>query len=95
VRWPFASSENTAAIVDSAVLYGAWIAIVTHNADDGGWQFLSSNQRSRVEDGAIMGLREVIEQDPTLLELADLPEGWIAVRESPSAPWFRKENVDL
>jgi hypothetical protein len=34
----------------------------------------------------------MIERDGTLAELADLPVGWRAWRESPDSPWLRKQT---
>jgi hypothetical protein len=35
---------------------------------------------------------EVLTLDPSLREIADLPPGWIARRDSPSDPWVRERN---
>lgn len=44
------------------------------------------------EDARIVGLGEILEIDPSLSELADLPYGWQAWRENASAPWQRFVN---
>jgi len=64
---------------------------VTHDSDDHGWQFLGCGD-SRIEDSIVLGLAEVLEMDPTIRELADLPPGWHAWRRSVGAPWAREPN---
>jgi len=67
---------------------------VTHNEEDGAWQFLPREGAGDVKDAALVSLREMIERDRTLAELADLPVGWRALRESPASPWLRKWSTD-
>ncbi len=35
---------------------------------------------------------QVVEVDPSLIELADLPLGWLAEREKPGDPWVREQR---
>ena len=37
-------------------------------------------------------LHHMVEKDPTLAELADLPKGWYAERTEPGEPWERFES---
>jgi hypothetical protein len=91
-NWPFEASRNTAALTTWSVLKArAPILLVTHDADDGGWQFLPGGTVTAA-DAAIVGLGEMCGRDATLLELADLPEGWRAWRAAPGAPWQREES---
>jgi hypothetical protein len=90
--WPFEDSRNTAAITTRQVLEeGAPILRVTHEADDGCWQFLCGTT-DETSDGRVVGLGWLCDRDASLLELADLPEGWHAWRERPGAPWRREAN---
>ena len=41
----------------------------------------------------IVGLGEIIEMDNTLLDLADLQEGYFAQRKSKGEKWIIKENT--
>lgn len=88
--WPFDQPKNVACITLWKIIRdGAPILFVTHD-DDGGWQFLDG---SDLEDAkpAVVGLANMIKRDPSLLALADLPEGWRAWRTAPGAPWARKK----
>jgi hypothetical protein len=87
-NWPFADKPNTASITTRQVLEGAPILLVTHDADDGSWQFLCGTTDDTA-DGRIVGLGQMYARDATLGELADLPEGWRAWRATPTHPWER------
>lgn len=90
-NWPFADPPNTASITVRAVLEGAWIAYVSHDADDGGWQFHGEGP-SAVEDSVVVGLGCMVGLDPSIAELSDLPLGWQAWRDAPGALWHREVN---
>ena len=62
--------------------------LVCHDADDGMWQFLTGGD-FKVADGMIVCLHHMLERDPSLAELADLPPGWRAWRDYPEDPWQR------
>jgi len=88
-EWPFEDPRNTAAITTRKVLEGAAPVLrVSHDADDGGWQFLCGTTEDPA-DGRVVGLGRLCDRDATLLEVADLPEGWHAWRERLGAPWRR------
>lgn len=66
--------------------------MVTHDADDHGWQFIGTSDAS-VADGRLVCLEEIVHLDPTVLEVADLPTGWEAVRESVGDAWRRRQQL--
>jgi hypothetical protein len=41
------------------------------------------------QDGRVVGLGAIVDGDPTLLELWDLPLGWVATRTEVAEPWVR------
>lgn len=65
------------------------VLLVTHDADDGSWQFLSGDTPNE-EDAVVGHLHHFIEQDPTLDELRDLPLGSLAWRERVGGAWVRE-----
>ena len=92
--WPFADAPNTTTITTVHVLDGRLpICLVTHDADDGTWQFLCGTTNAPA-DGRVVGLDCILGLDPELAELADLPLGWRAWRERPGAPWHRGPRPD-
>jgi hypothetical protein len=87
-EWPFEDPPNTASITTRQVLEGAPVLRVSHDADDGSWQFLCGTTEDAA-DGRVVGLGRMCTRDASLLELADLPEGWQAWRARPGIPWQR------
>ena len=87
--WPFEDPPNMAVItVRQITERSAPILFVSHDADDGGWQFLSG--ASALEDDArVVAMRTIWMLDPSVAELFDLPLGWHAWRKSPQTPWQR------
>jgi hypothetical protein len=87
-RWPFSDAPNTASITTRQVLEGAPILLVTHDAEDGGWQFLCGTTEDP-GDAPVVGLGQMYRRDATLGDLADLPEGWRASRAAAGQSWKR------
>ena len=86
--WPFEDTPNTASITTRQVLEGAPILLVTHDEDDGSWQFLCGTTNDPA-DGRVVGIGTIYKRDASVGELADLPEGWRAWRASTGAAWQR------
>lgn len=95
VPWSFDQAPDCAALtLCSIVLYGAPILCVSHDAEDHGWQFLGLDAPDEA-DAAFVSLEQVVKLDPSVLEIADLPPGSSAWRESRSAPWQRTADEPL
>ena len=91
-RWAFADPENVAVITLKRIVdRDAPILFVTHDEDDGAWQFLDG-QNVTMEDSAIVSLKYMTTIDPGIIELADLPYGWQAHRQAQGAPWIRTKK---
>src|SRR3954454_17260676 len=87
--WPFPDSEDTEVITLERILRGdSPLLLVSHDEDDGGWQFLDGEHVFE-EDGVIVCLGEMVQFDPSLLELANLPIGSYAWRASQARRWPR------
>ena len=90
--WPFTNPPNTAVFTTVHVLERRLpITLVTHDAEDGAWQFLCGTTNDDA-DGRIVGLATVLDLDPTVAQLADLPLGWRAQRGRPGDPWHRSPS---
>jgi len=63
------------------------ILLVSHDIDDGGWQFLCGKESHSEKDAIIIGLGEILEMDPTVNDIADLEIGFIARRKLRSGKW--------
>jgi hypothetical protein len=53
----------------------------------GDWQFLCGENHPEGAIPHVVGLGHLVDRDPTLLELARLPEGWEAERASVDEAW--------
>jgi len=90
--WPFADPPETEVITLARILKGdAPLRLVTHDEDDGSWQFLDGDQVFE-EDAALVTLGFMAMLEPSILELGDLPIGWQAIRDDPDQPWRRDEE---
>jgi len=88
--WPFDQPRNCGTLTMRQILDGSEpILLVTHDADDHEWQFIGISDAS-VADGRIVCLEETVHLDPTVLEVADLPPGWQAIRDAVGGHWSRR-----
>jgi len=93
-KWPFDQAPNVAAITTRQVLDDGFpILRVTHYSDDHSWAFVCGTTDD-VADGRVIGMSCAIELNPTLREIADLPPGWTAWRETVGSVWHRFQNED-
>jgi hypothetical protein len=93
--WPFGDPPNVAVFVNRKIIEGGgWIAHVSHDAEDGAWQFHTSEPGPPSEsDTVLVALSEIVQLDESIAVLADLPAGWHAWRASDVAPWQRSPIV--
>jgi hypothetical protein len=87
--WPFADPRNVAVFTVRDIMdMRRSILLVHHDAEDGGWQFLTG-EPLEMKDAMLVGLAEVVRLDPTVAALADLPLGWQATRARVGDDWHR------
>jgi len=92
-KWPFTEPENVAVFTTTQVLrLGQPVLHVSHDAEDGAWQFHTGAKQVSKKDVMLIALSEMVELDPSICELADLPCGWFADRESIGSPWSRAQR---
>lgn len=69
------------------------ITYVTHEIEDGAWQFFSDDSFKNFEEVArVVGLQEILDIDNSMLEIADLPLGFCATRKDKFGKWTIKED---
>jgi hypothetical protein len=91
--WPFSDPQNIAVLTTGKVVFENYpILQVSHDAEDGTWQF-HPGEDVDIEDAKIVALSGIAKRDPSILELADLPMGWTAVRNSQDDEWQRFKGV--
>lgn len=71
------------------------MVLVFHDKEDDVWQFLDGED-VREENAALVSISEMVQLDPSICELWDLPLGWGAFRDDETQPWkwFEIENGD-
>ncbi|MFZ6780475.1 hypothetical protein ACO0LD_26895 [Undibacterium sp. Ji83W] len=88
--WPFSDPPNIAVIANKNFFTGDnWIAYVSHDEDDGGWQFHGPESHPSESDMVLVSLASIAEHDPNVCALADLPLGWRAWRDTKESIWQR------
>lgn len=87
--WPFDLPCNAAVVTARQILEGKEaILFVSHDQDDHGWQFLGGSGVHE-DDARVVSLQSLVELDPTITELSDLPPGWSAFRSEVGKQWER------
>jgi hypothetical protein len=93
-EWPFDQPRNCGTIISRGVLAGTTrIFFVSHDEDDHAWQFLD-DETTESKQAALVCLEDIVEIDPSVLEVADLEPGWVATRSTPNDPWVRMRSTD-
>lgn len=88
--WEFADPPNVAVFTDRSIIDGTdWIHYVTHDEEDGAWQFLPYSKSADETSAKVVGLKAIVELDPSVIDLADLPFGWCAWRKTRETAWTR------
>jgi hypothetical protein len=57
--------------------------------DRGDWQLLCGGVHDPEDLPEVVGLNHLIDDDPSLRQIIDLPVDWEAERQSPDEPWIR------
>jgi hypothetical protein len=89
----FKDSSNTMVITLNEILIGLrTVLYVSHDKEDGIWQFLDRAGNLDTDNARILSLNEILQIDSTLSILGDLPLGWVAERNDEDSIWTRKEK---
>jgi hypothetical protein len=68
------------------------ILLVHNDADDDLWQLIGTTDGG--PEARIGHLHHAVDEDPTLIDVLDLPEGYSAIRERVGGPWTRRAEPD-
>ena len=72
--WRFADPKNVAVFTTTQVVrLRQPILHVSHDDEDGAWRFHAGAQQVSAGDAMIMALSDMVQHDPSICELADLP----------------------
>lgn len=69
------------------------VLYVSHDEEDGMWQFLDGSDELDIDNARIITLEEILGVDSSLSSLLDLSIGWKAERVDRDTKWLRQENV--
>lgn len=87
ISWPFSDLPDTEVFTTVFVMDGSRpVLLVSHDLDDGAWQILCGTTDDP-DHGVISTLGELVELDPSLIEVGALPVGWEAWRDGPGETW--------
>ena len=79
--------RNLAAFVCSHV-FARERAVLLVSHEDGDWQFLCGDSHGG-QEAHLVGVGHLIDNDPSINEVADLPVDWTAERQAIGQPWIR------
>lgn len=85
----FKEAENTCAFTTVFVSdQGKDITYVSHDLDEGSWQFHSNDKfENFAEVAKVVSLGWIVASDPSVNEIADLPMGYHAWRDQKGSKW--------
>ncbi len=92
MEYKFLDDKNTMAITTKKIVSGqSDILLVSHDEDDGMWEFLDGEDVCE-ENALVVSMSEMVQIDESINKLYDLPLGWVAYRESKTTEWIRTPN---
>ena len=87
-KFPFNAKPNTACITCSHILdENKPILYVSHDYDDGCWQFLCGKEHS-IKDSRVVSLSEIYKLDKSIQKMAHLEQGKSAYRNNKKSKWI-------
>ena len=90
--WPFADPPHTTVLFSRSAAREGVVHVVVRDLE-GRWQFLDGREVG-LHEARIVTLGRAVALDASVLELSDLPPGWVAWRPNASAPWGRARDDD-
>lgn len=92
MEFPFYDVPDTATIICCHIVNdGMPILYVSHDEDDGMWQFLCGETHT-TEEARLVSLGYVFDLDNSVGVLKDMPCGFYAMRENPGGNWIIKKH---
>lgn len=92
-RYKFSDPKNTTCIVCSHIIeHQSPILFVSHDEEDGVWQFLCGAENHEIEEAKIISLFEATNIDQSINDLSEMPLGFGATRDSINDIWQTFKN---
>ncbi|WP_051412951.1 hypothetical protein [Methylophilus sp. 5] len=87
--WKFDQARNVATVTTKKVMLEKYpILMAIHYAHDDSWAF-TCGTTNKSEDLMLVSMGQIVDLDPTLRNIADLPPGWSATRKTINSNWVR------
>lgn len=92
MKFPFNDDPDTAAIICCHIMENmAPILYVSHDEDDGMWQFLCGKEHE-IDEARVVSLKEVFDLDNSIGVLKDMPCGYYAERKMQNDDWIIRKR---
>ena len=92
MEFPFYDEPNTATIICCHIMENtAPILYVSHDEDDGMWQFLCGKVHE-IEEAKLVSLKWVYDLDNSIAVLRDMPCGYYAERKTQNDDWVIRKR---
>lgn len=92
--FPFSQRRELLVFTCSHILEdGRPILLVTHHEDDSNWQFLCGGETHDDASAVIVSLGELLDLDPTIEDICDLPLDSFAMRSAVGEKWYVRKLV--
>ena len=92
MNFPFYDAPNTATIICCHIIEnGEPILYVSHDEDDGMWQFLCGKTHE-TDEAKLVSLKSVFDLDNSVGILKDMPCGYYAERKTENDDWTIKKR---
>ena len=86
-KYSFSEPENTTCLsCDHIIDKNADILYVAHDQEDGMWQFLCGRENHTEENAKVVSMGNIMNRDPNLNKIHDMPEGVCGERENIKKP---------
>jgi len=88
INYKFSEPKNMACMICSHILdKKRAILYVSHDADDGMWQFLCGEENHKSDDIRVIALFEAVTLDGSINQLYEMPLGFSAIRDTKHSQW--------
>lgn len=95
MEWNFDQEKNVAALITKQVVeMGFPILQVIHYSDDHSWAFMCGTT-SKPSDTLVVSMEQAISFDESLHNIATLPPGYIASRNTVNEEWVCEQVDDI
>lgn len=93
--YPFMEKRLTPALTCNHVMIDDEPILYVSHDEDGMWQFLCGRDDDTEDDALVLTMIQMYDRDKTVGKLADMPKGYIAIRDSEDEDWSIFEDYNI